>query len=314
VDANLRRSRVDKLANLSHPAHHDCWQALMKVYPCGAGAVHTLERYLAARGLIVDGRQSATTPLTSSLSEEYTNHLREVRGFAASTVSSSRRTAQCFLQHPKEAGNAVGCIRASNIESYIAKAGRRLSRASFQHEVAALRGFLRFLTIDGRVPAGFDRQIDTPRLYRLEQLPRALPWETVRTLLQSMDMTSPMGLRDYAMFLLIATCGLRASEVVAISRDDIRWRRGVLRIHQRKTSSPLELPLTNEVLSALVKHLNRTPPPAPYRRVFLRMRAPIGVLKPTAVAEAFQALVRKSGLSISYQARIAYVIRMLSIS
>ena len=124
-----------------------------------------------------------------------------------------------------------------------------------------------------------------------------------------------MGLRDYAMFLLIATYGLRASEVVAITLDDIRWRQGILRIHQRKTSSPLELPLTNEVLSALVKHLKRTPPPAPYRRVFLRMRAPMGVLKPTAVTEAFQALVRKSGLSIPYQGphcmRHAYALRLL---
>jgi integrase/recombinase XerD len=315
MDANLRRRRVDNVAKLSHPVLHDCWKALMKIYPCGAGTVHTLERYLVASGLIVDGRQATATPQTSTLSEEYTNHLREARGFAGSTVSSHRRTAQCFLQHLKEAGNAVGCIRASNIESYIAKAGRRLSRASLQHDIAALRGFLRFLTTDGRAPAGLDRQIDTPRLYRLEQLPRALPWETVRTLLQSVDTTSPMGLRDYAMFLLIATYGLRASEVVAISLDDIQWRQGILRIHQRKTSSPLELPLTNEVLSALVKHLKRTPPPAPYRRVFLRMRAPMGVLKPTAVTEAFQALVRKSGLSISYQGphclRHAYALHLL---
>ena len=50
--------------------------------------------------------------------------------------------------------------------------------------------------------------------------------------------------------------------------DDIRWRQGCLRIHQRKISSPLELPLTNEVSTALVKHLKRAPPPAPYRQVF----------------------------------------------
>src|SRR5262249_49855828 len=104
-----------------------------------------------------------------------------------------------------------------------------------------------------------------------------------------------------------------ASEIVAISLEDIRWRHRILRIHQRKTSSPLELPLTNEVLSALVKHLKRTPPPAPYRRVFLRMRAPLGVLKPTAVTEAFQALVRKSGLR--YQGphclRHSYALRLL---
>ena len=124
-----------------------------------------------------------------------------------------------------------------------------------------------------------------------------------------------MGLRDYAMFLLIATYGLRASEVVAISLEDILWRQRILRIHQRKTSSPLELPLTNEVLSALVKHLKRTPPPIPYRRVFLRMRAPIGLLKPTAVTEAFQSLVRKSGLSIPFQGphclRHSYAVHLL---
>jgi integrase/recombinase XerD len=103
------------------------------------------------------------------------------------------------------------------------------------------------------------------------------------------------------MFLLIATYGLRTSEVVAITLDDIRWRQGSLGIHQPKTSSPLELPLTNEVSSAMVKHLKRTPPPPPYRRIFLRMRAPIGVLKRTAVGEAFQSLVRKSGLRILFQ-------------
>src|SRR5580658_8025222 len=132
VDANLRRRRVDKIAKLSHPILQNCWKALMKSYPCGAGTVHTLERYLVASGLMVDGRQIIATPETSTLTEEYTNHLRQVRGFAASTVSSHRRTTQCFLQHLKEAGTAVWRIQASNIESYIAKAGRRLSRATLQ--------------------------------------------------------------------------------------------------------------------------------------------------------------------------------------
>jgi integrase len=103
------------------------------------------------------------------------------------------------------------------------------------------------------------------------------------------------------MFLLIATYGLRTREVVAITLDDICWRQGRLRIRQSKTLSPLELPLTNEVSSAIVRHLKRTPPPSPYRRIFLRMRAPIGVLKRTAVGEAFQCLVRKSGLPIPSQ-------------
>jgi site-specific recombinase XerD len=55
------------------------------------------------------------------------------------------------------------------------------------------------------------------------------------------------------------------------------------------------------VSSAIVKHLKRTPTPLPYRRIFLRLRAPVGVLKRTAVGEAFQSLVRKSGLRIPFE-------------
>jgi integrase/recombinase XerD len=315
VDADLRRRRIPNVASLTHATLHACWRDLIKVFPTNAGTVRALERYLAAAGVMAAERSEAARTTNQRLSREYADHLHDVRGFAASTVSSHRRAAECFLQHLEDAGIVADRIRPSDIETYIAKAGKRLCRASLQHEIAALRGFLRFLSTDGRAPGGLDRQIDTPRLYRLEQLPRALPWETVRTLLRSIDRTSPMGLRDYAIFLLIATYGLRASEIVAIRLEDVCWRQRILHIHQRKTSSPLELPLTNEVMSALVKHLKRTPPPAPYRRVFLRVRAPRGVLKPTAVTEAFQALVRRSGLSIPYQGphclRHSYALHLL---
>jgi integrase/recombinase XerD len=300
VDADLRRRRVYEIAKLTHPVLHDCWRAFMKAHPHNAGTVRTLELYLIDNGLITDGRKVPATLPASILADEYANHLREVRGFVASTASHHRWTVQCFLKHLEEEAVTLRSVQRSNIESYIAKTGKRLSRAALQHDIAAVRGFLRFLAMDGRISSGLDRQIDTPRLYRLERLPRALPWEMVITLLESVDTVSAIGLRDYAMFLLIATYGLRASEVVAVTLDDIRWRHGSLRIYQHKTSSPLELPLTNEVSSAIVKHLKRTPPPPPQRNIFLRMRAPSGVLKPTAITEAFQCLVRKSGLNIPF--------------
>jgi site-specific recombinase XerD len=316
VESDLRGRRVRDVASLSQATLDESWRDLIKVFPTNAGTVRALKRYLTAAGLIVAGKTETTViSAVKMLSEEYTDYLREVRGFATSTISHHRWTAQCFLNHLKTKRISLDSIQPKDVETYVNQTGKRLSRASLQHDIGAVRSLLRFLATDGRVPTGLDRRIDTPRLYRLEQLPHALPWNTVTELLGSMETATPMGLRDYAMFLLIATYGLRASEVVAINLDDIRWRQGILRIHQRKTSSPLELPLTNEVLSALVKHLKRTPPPAPYRRVFMRMRAPIGVLKPTAVTEAFQALVRSSGLKILYQGphclRHSYALHLL---
>jgi integrase/recombinase XerD len=303
IDADLRRRQVEQISDLTHSVLRDCWRALIQPYPLGAGTVRTLGRYLTAKGLMgseQDVTASSTSP-ASILVGEYVSYLHGVRGFASGTVSGHRYTARCFLRHLDQARLALKDVQARHIESYIAKTGKRLSRATLQHEVARLRGFLRFLAVNDRTPAGLAAQIDTPRVYQFEQLPRSLPWETVRALLRSIDTTSAMGLRDYAMFLLIATYGLRSSEVVALTLEDVHWRQGRLRIHQRKTTSPLELPLTNEVSSAIVKHLKRTPPPSPYRRAFLRMRAPLGVLKPTAVTEAFQSLARKSGLRITFQ-------------
>ena len=45
----------------------------------------------------------------------------------------------------------------------------------------------------------------------------------------------------------MATCGLRACEVVTLTLDDMEWRARRLRIPQRKTRRSLGLPLTDEV-------------------------------------------------------------------
>lgn len=125
-----------------------------------------------------------------------------------------------------------------------------------------------------------------------------------------------MGLRDYAMFLLIATYGLRACEVVTLTFDEVQWRAARLRIPQRKTRNALWLPLTDEVGTALLDYIRhgraalavrrkRVPfqaaMPHSYRELFLRHRTPSGLLKPTAVTKAFQAWSRRSGLAIPFQ-------------
>jgi len=90
VDADLRRRQIKEVADLTHPVLYDCWRTLIKIHPRGAGSVRTLERYLAAKSLMADGRPTTATSSASILVEGYTNYLREVRGSAASTVSNHR--------------------------------------------------------------------------------------------------------------------------------------------------------------------------------------------------------------------------------
>ncbi len=245
---------------------------------------------------------------------EYYTFLCQVRGLAPSTLNSHGRTALAFSEH---VGGEVGLTNLTlcQIEDFVRVTGNRVGRATLQHVVSELRSFLRFLSARGEAPTGLDAHIDTPCVYRNERLPRALPWETVQALLSSIDRSTPLGLRDYAMLSLITTYGLRSSEVVGLKLEDIEWRAARLCVPQRKTSSPLLLPLTDDIGEVLVQYLRCGRPTVRCREVFVRHRAPSGVLKPTAVTEVFQAWSRRSGLEIPFQGphclRHSYALHLL---
>ncbi len=113
----------------------------------------------------------------------------------------------------------------------------------------------------------------------------------------------------------MATYGLRTSEVAALTLDDIDWRAGRIRVPQCKTRSALLLPLTDEVGACLIQYLRRARPSVADRALFLRARAPQGVLRRTGVTDAFQAWSKRSGLDIPFQGphclRHAYAVHLL---
>ena len=262
----------------------------------------------------------------------YRTHLQQVRGLAPLTIIHHGRTASEFLAHIgyETHPTRLAALDRQDLDAFLCAVGPRQSRASLQNVVAHLRVFLRFLASAGEIPTGLDAQIDTPRVFRGERLPRALPWDTVRALLQSIDRATPMGRRDYAIFLLMATYGLRAGEVVTLTLDDVEWRAERLHIPQRKTRGSLWLPLTDEVGTALLDYLRhgrhalnvrrqRVPfrggPLRSHRELFLRCCTPTGVLKRTAVTAAFRAWSKRSGLAIPFQGshclRHSYAVHLL---
>jgi len=301
IDQDLRRRGIEHVTHITHSTLHRSWRMLIRRFRSQAGTVRVLEQYLKTRGLLKSDDELEPFSEIDVQVTDHANYLQEVRGCAQSTICNRVRTAKCFLTHLEKGSRRLRALTISDLEGYIKKAGKRLNRGSLQQEVSALRGFLRFLAVKGKIPPGLDTGIDTPRVYRLEQLPQSIPWETVRAFLRSIDRSTALGLRDYTIFLLIATYGLRVSEVVALTLENIQWRSNRIRIVQRKTSTPLELPLTNEVATALFKYLKRVSLRPPNRQIFLRMRAPISPLSPLAVTNAFHAWSRRSGLGIPSQ-------------
>jgi len=300
--AYLRRRAVRRMEDVSERHLAACHLLFRRKFPEEAGSIHVLARFLDESGCL---KKSAAPPLgpLDTLAGAFVTHPRDVRGYAPSTLRRQGGIVAEFLTWLRfeEAPDRLASLRAIDIEGFLRHLGRRMGRVGLQKPIATMRSFLRFLAAGGRSPAGLDGMIDTPRAYRQEQLPRSLPWLTVASFLRSINRASAIGKRDYAIFSLRATYGLRACDVVALTLDDIQWRAGCLRIRQSKTGHALELPLTDAVGSAIHDYLAKVPRYGSYRRVFLRLKAPGGRLKSTAVIEAFQARSIRSGLEIPFK-------------
>lgn len=145
-----------------------------------------------------------------------------------------------------------------------------------------LRAFLRFEFSQGVLPRPLHEQVDMPRVYSGERLPRVLTRNQVRAFLRSIDWKSPNGVRDFTILYLIAVYGLRRGEVVALRLDDIDWRARILHVRQSKTQQSLALPLTDEAGHVLARYLRKARPKTEPRELFVRTQAPAGPLTPWA--------------------------------
>jgi len=299
LDQVFQQQGWGELHDLTRQALRSCRPAHSQDNRNLAAAVHALERYLEERALLSQPTLTSPSRREQQLAD-YRTFLEEVRGLTPSTVRAHLRTVSRLLAQIRfeESPTALQALTAHDIEVFLKSLGDQHSRASLQHTIAHIRGFLRFGTLTGGLCPAIDWHVDTPRVFRLEQLPRAWPWDGVCTFLDAIDRTTSMGLRDYAIFFLIATYGLRACDILALTLDDLRWRQGELRVAQRKTGHPLVLPLTDAAGEAVLHYLRDGRPQIASRQLFLRVRAPMGPLKSTAINDAFEACYKRSGLTL----------------
>lgn len=281
-----------------------------------AAAARLLGRFLAENRLIRVERPELHSRTQQQLFL-FTTYLREVRGLATNTLLGHERRLRAFLQFLKldERPSAIRTLGADQIEAFLRHSARTNNRFSLQHIVASLRAFLRQQFAQGRLREPLHQRIDTPRTYRLEQLPRALPWEQIDALLRSIDQSTPGGLRDFTVLYLATRYGLRSGELVRLTLDDIDWRAGVLNVPQTKTKQSLALPISDEAGHILARYLKTGRPVSPRRELFLRRRAPAGALAPTAVHDILELRVARSGLKLprmgSHVLRHSFAVHLL---
>lgn len=192
---------------------------------------------------------------------------------------------------------ALAALHPADIRAWLAaRHADGLAAASRARELAAVRGFFRFLARRHGVDNPAVRLIDTPRAPR--PAPRALSEPDAAAVAHEIGeeaTNAALAARDVALFTLLYGCGLRIAEALALDVRDAPPPGGVepLRVHGKGGKERL-VPVLPVVRAALVAWLRYHPERRPEAPLFLGARG--GRLNPGVAQKVLRDFRRARGL------------------
>lgn len=95
--------------------------------------------------------------------------------------------------------------------------------------LAAVRMFLRYLAAEGRCRVGLEQALLSSATWSQQSLPQGLTPEELQRILAFCP-TTPTGLRDRSVLLLLSRLGLRAGEVAALRLTDVCFETATIKV------------------------------------------------------------------------------------
>jgi hypothetical protein len=187
--------------------------------------------YLRDEGVVrVPVPGAVVGPVEKTL-DGYREYLTRERGLVATTARLYLYLVRPFvLTRVASDGLTIdwATLRAADVIDFVVAHTPQQRRGVAKLTVTALRSFLGFLHVDGRIARSLTGAVPSVAGWRLAGLPKGLTLSAVRALLRSCDRRRASGRRDFAILTMLVRLGLRAGEVAALRLDDIEWRRGTL--------------------------------------------------------------------------------------
>jgi site-specific recombinase XerD len=271
----------------------------------------TLRRFfthLRCRGIL----SPPITPrsIIDDVTDRYVAYLREDRGLAENSILIYAPCVRAFLAHRVETtgGLALEALNAEAIRRFLVSHVVRRSSESARLLSVALRSFLRFLVLRGEIARDLSGAVPRVRTYQQSSVPAVLSPEEVERVLATADRLHSRGRRDYAILLLLARLGLRASEIVTLELGDVQWCAGEI-VVRGKGPRRDHLPLLADVGEAMAHYLREDRGASDSRRVFLRLIPPrVGLTRPCAIDHIVRLALRRAGIG-PHARRVAHLFR-----
>lgn len=231
---------------------------------------------------------------------DYLRFCQEHKGLARNSLVQIelfvRRFDQFLHKHQLTAWNQ---LQSRHIDLFVRhQASRNIGRVQRVHKI--LCGLFRYLFSFGQLQRDWASALLSPRRYKLARTPRALTVEQVLQLLRSIERGQRGGKRDFAIILMAASLGVRASEIAELRLQDLDWTRAVVTFPAIKGKDVLRLPLSRPLIEALADYLkNERPAGSLYRNVFLSLTPPFKPLTWSSVSLLIVRRMQRAGIKAS---------------
>ena len=192
--------------------------------------------------------------MTSEI-KNFVNYLRDVKKTSRNTEVSYQRDLTQLAAFLEEKGiTEVGKITRTSLNSYILfleKEGKATTTMS--RELASIKAFFHFLFREGRIrrdPAEF---LKAPKIEK--KAPVILTVNEVNALLEQPMNGSPKEIRDKAMLELLYATGIRVSELIGLSMNDLNLQLGYITC--RDGQKERMVPFGRNAKQAMVRYLDQ---------------------------------------------------------
>lgn len=215
--------------------------------------------------------------LTPSLIKHYTDHLRLELSLSDNSVEAYHHDVSLFMQYLEIEKNTtdLGIIDMRTVENFFAYLyDMNIGAKSQARILSGLKSFYRYLIEEEIVDADPTELITSPTLGR--HLPEVLSYEEIQKMIDSIDLSDPLGHRNKAMIEVLYGCGLRVSELIGLKISDIFREDGFVRVVGKGDKERL-VPIGEGSLRILFNYIDgarrqQTPKPKFTDTVFLNRR------------------------------------------
>ncbi len=193
------------------------------------------------------------------LLDDYMNFLVVEKGLSLNTLEAYSRDLGRYISFMENSGmQRFEDITSDQVISYLGKLRRQgLSPTSVNRNLAALRGFYKYLLSEQRVRVNPVANIELAKVWM--HLPDALSRDEMGRLLAAPGMGDPAAVRDTAMLELLYASGLRVSELISLTVNDINWQAGYL-LTRGKGKKERVVPIGKAAMDALNIYIEQARP------------------------------------------------------